>query len=465
MMYTIRPFFKLFLLAIPALAGLAVAFNLLTMRHTIDWRTGIQRCIKRWPVILAITVVCGILCMGYLWSGDPYNGSFKISYTYPNASKGMTPNGTPLNANEIFSDEVLEALLQRYPEWGDLSVDELRNAMYLDYVKQRSSVSPDDLYVSTEYIVNYISTDRTKSLNKDELMRALSEVYYDYFLSSYGRKTDLLEDDYSALSDLDYLDINRYFSSRAAILVKYMELCRGENRSFVSEVTGESFNSIQNKAQNFRNVSLERFKSYVLKYGVSVNRGQYISRLNFENRLEDVSYMKNLAAYSVRLAAIDRYDGDITRSVLVPTRDDAGEYYQSRTKIGTDYFANEANRFLGYATENQLTIETNNYHINCLVAANGGSRHREKTDEMVEALKSEIMAISDLAIKTIQDYDNQTSNGYINFTFQEKNAALYANIKKTLLYCGVLFCGMGAVLLTDHGLLKGRKRIHPAGNA
>ena len=456
-MFAIRPILKLLLLAIPAAAGVLVLYNLLTLHHSIDLRAGPQRLFRRLPAILALALVCALLCTGYLKTGEPYSGSFKISYTYPKASKGLTPNGTPLNVNEVFSEEVLDSLLQRYPEWK-LSADELKAALNINYVRQRSGMSADNLYVSTEYIVSYTATDRTQGLDKNELMRALSEVYYTYFVSTYGRKTDLLEGSYEELDELDYLDIKRYLSNRASMVIKYMELCGEENSKFVSEVTGESFNSVKDKVRNFQSVSLERFESYVLKYGISQDRKQYISRLNFENRLEDVEYMKNLAAYSVRLAGIARYDGDITRSVLVPTRDGTGEYYQSRTKIGTDYFANEANKFLQFATNNQLTIETNNYHIDCLAAAGGGASHKQKTDEMVEALKTELMDISRQAVMTVEDYDAKTSNGYISFTFQSGRVPLRSYIKKSGLYCAALVCGIGAVLVTDHGALEKRKR-------
>ena len=51
-MFAIRPIFKMLLLAVPAAIGAVVVFNLLTMKQSIDWRTGLQRCIKRLPAIL-----------------------------------------------------------------------------------------------------------------------------------------------------------------------------------------------------------------------------------------------------------------------------------------------------------------------------------------------------------------------------------------------------------------------------
>ena len=219
----------------------------------------------------------------------------------------------------------------------------------------------------------------------------------------------------------------------------------------------ESFDSIRDKARNFRDVSLERYKAYVLKYGISRDSGQYISRLNYENRLENMDYMKNLAAYRVRLAAIERYEGDITRAVLVPTRDENGEFYQSRTKIGTDYFANEADRHLDYATTNQLHIETNNYYIECLLAAQGNASHRQKADEMIESLKQEILTISQLAQATVEDFDAQTTNGYMSFAFSEDTADRRSDLKKTAMYVAASAGAWLAAVYTGTGRPKREK--------
>ena len=77
---------------------------------------------------------------------------------------------------------------------------------------------------------------------------------------------------------------------------------------------------------------------------------------------------------------------------------------------------------------------------------------------MVEALKTELMDISRQAVMTVEDYDAKTSNGYISFTFQSGRVPLRSYIKKSGLYCAALVCGIGAVLVTDHGALEKRKR-------
>ncbi len=432
-MYSIRPMIKLLLLLLPAVGGLLFAYNVLRQKQTMHIKEGIRRCIRVFPFVLTAAILSGAACFGYLRAGEPYAGSFKMSYTYPKASKGLTPNSTTLDVSEIFSEEVLEnAVLTG--RLGSLTPDEVKDTLSVQQVKQRGGVSVDALYVSTEYVVSYNASSRTAAQDKNVLMKTVADSYYEYFLSKYGRKTKMLENDALDLTGLDYLDIGSYLQRRISAVIAYMNMCQEENATFVSEATNESFASVRDKARNFQNVSLERYKAYVLKYGLSRDREQYISRLNYENRLTHVNYMKNLAAYSVRLAAIARYEGDITRAVLVPTRDETGEFYQSRTKIGTDYFADEADAHLKYATKNQLDIETNNYYIECLSRAAGDSVNQQKADEMVESLKKELALISHQAVETVKDYDAQTSNGYISFVFQEGGTWSGFGLKKTALY-------------------------------
>jgi len=444
---------KLLLYALPAFCFLLFALNLLRQRQSVGMAERFGKCMRAFPAVLIVSLLGGCLCVAYETAQEPYTVSFKMGYTYPKASKGLTPNSTTLDVNEIIGDEVLQKAIDS-GLLGNLTPEEIRDTLSIDNIKQRGSVSVDDLYVSTEYIISYQASDKTAFVNKDILVKTIADAYYDYFVTRYGRRTDVLEKDYSDLSGLDYLDSNTYLARQVNSVIEYMDMCSRENATFVSGVTGESFGSIKDKAVNFRDVSLERNKAYILKYGLSRDRDRYISRLNQENRTKNIEYMKDLAAYRVRLSAIDRYAGEITRSVLVPTRDDDGEFYQSRTKIGTDYFAEEANGYLKVATNSQLNIETNNYYIESLSAAAGGRAHQKKADEMVESLKSEILSISRQAAETVKDYDARTSNGYISFVLQEEKGYLGIGIRGMAVYMAALL----AAVYTGSGSEPGKRK-------
>ena len=97
-------------------------------------------------------------------------------------------------------------------------------------------------------------------------------------------------------------------------------------------MTGETFASLSQKISNF-DIDLERFSSFVLQNGLSKDSEAYKTRLDYQNRLLDTDHQKRLAAYDIRLEAIDMYDEQMARIVLVPTNDETQEFYMSKTKI------------------------------------------------------------------------------------------------------------------------------------
>lgn len=450
-MYDLRRLLQTIMMIVPALMAVLLLFQLLRKQNPLKIKDRLKRVMNLMPLLLIVTLVGGVISCAYQVTGINQQGQFRIGYNYPAASKGLTPNETKLDAEEILSEEVLQQAITNGKLEG-LETGDLRQALDIHNALQRSSVSADNYYLSTEYMVDYYATKTTQKYDCGQILKAVYEAYYDYFIDKYGRKTYVISDDFSELSDMDYLDVHTYLSRRATNIIDYMELCRKESPSFVSEKSQESFSSISKKASNFKDVSLERYHSYVLKYGLSKNKEQYISRLNYNNQMLNVRYMKNLAAYSVRLAAIDKYAGDITTAVLVPSRDDTGEFYQSRTKIGTDYFAQEADDYIDSATDRQLEIETNNYSIERLQAGTGGDTEKKKADSMLEALKKELVDLSALAVETVQDYDEQTLNDYMNVVYYTGGYGIKYTAVEAVKYAAIWFLLAFMIIFAGDGM-------------
>lgn len=459
-MYNLRTILNFIMTAIPVVLVLLILFRLLWKQNPVKFKDRLRRWVRVLPIILIVTIAGGAIAGVYQITGANLYGNFKIGYNYALASKGLTPNSTRLNADEILCDEVLENAISEGGLDG-LEVYDLKQALNVRNALQRNSVSTENYYLSTEYVVDYNATNATKRFDNETILKAVYDAYYNYFVEKYGRKTYTISQDFSEVSELDYLDLYTYFSTRITNIINYMTMCRNENSSFVSDETQESFDSISEKAQDFRDVSLERFYAYILKYGLSKDKEGYISRLNYDNQMLNVRYMKNLAGYSVRLSAIEKYAGDITKAVLVPSRDEAGEFYQSRTKIGTDYFAADANDALESATDRQLEIEQNNYCIERLEAGTGGDSELAKAEEMVEELKDSIIEISSLAVQTVEDYDQQTLDDYMNVSYAVENGGAAGVIMAIVKYGFALFvlCSVAALVGDDIKVRRKRRRL------
>lgn len=117
--------------------------------------------------------------------------------------------------------------------------------------------------------------------------------------------------------------------------------------------------------------------------------------------------MKHLTAYQVRLEAIDKYERDMASVVLVPTEDENREFYMSRTQIGVDYFAREAEERLSQATKEQLGIATNNYTITQMLNSTAEDAKYRQAEEMLSGLENELTYYAQLMKTTLLEYDKK----------------------------------------------------------
>ena len=167
----------------------------------------------------------------------------------------------------------------------------------------------DSLKIATEYRVHCSSDVLQYDIKPDELLSLLADVYYEYFLENYAENDQILNLDLGSLDDMDYMDVDDYLSMKAFELSSYIKNFGYEDSSFRMDDTGETFASLGEKIDNFSNVELERYRSFVLQNGLSTDKVDYSTRMDYENRLLQVKYEKNMAAYNVRLEAINLYDG------------------------------------------------------------------------------------------------------------------------------------------------------------
>ena len=338
--------------------------------------------------------------------------SIIIGFNYPEASNGLYPNKTKFNASEIIADEVLETAISN-GNMVNVSTEDLKKCLKVTPLKAGNSLSQDQTYISTEYELSYTASWDTRHLEPGVVVDMISHAYYEIFVDRYSRKTNILSLDEGDLEDIEYLDIASVYDAKMEELQDYATLLSYENASFRSETTGETFSSIAKKAQNFRSVQLERYEAYVLSHGLVKDQEQYIAKLNYDNKITSLDYLKIVAAHEVNLETIELYERDMATIVLVPTEDVDGKYYMSRTKIGVDYFADEAEKSMQYAADNQLDIETNNYAISQFQSITPTAAEEQNANAMLEALQEEYVSLSESLMQTIADYDKKTTNDYI----------------------------------------------------
>ena len=365
-----------------------------------------------WGILVCVIYVGCYLCVAYIQAR--VNNSITIGLNYAEASQGLNPNGTRFNTYDIIDDDVLTQAIED-GNLGDISVSQLRDTLSVVPLHAGESVSTEQYYVSTEYALVYNASLSTLTLDGRHVLQSVADAFNEQFLETYGRKTDVLEMDYSDVDEADYLDKVSLLSKKSSALQNYLWKCYSNGSNYVSE-DGETFSSLAQKIEDFHNVQLERLESYVLTNGLTQDRNRQLAKLNYKNLMLDIDYEKNTAAYDVRLETIDMYERDMATIVLVPTTDEDGEYYMSRTKIAVDNFANEADSYSQNAADLQLQISNNQYAIDQMENAEASEDAYSTADDMITSIETALSEYAARALDMVHDYDNETRGDYLVFT-------------------------------------------------
>lgn len=428
---TVAEILKYLLLAIPALCALGVLAALIAERNKniLDViQKGLPRLKKRAGFIVLVILVYFSVFLGMKQIKNRTEGTAVLGFHYPEASRGLNPNMTRFNASEILSDDVLETAIRK----GELSVtpEELQRSLRVEPVKAGDYISVDKYYISTEYALKYEATADTIHLDPARVLDMVSHAYYEKFAGEYARNTNLLNINEAEFSDCEYQELSDIMDVRAANIQTYAAMCAKEGTSFRSKKTGETFSSIEKKVENFREIQLERYQAFVLKHGLTKDKTNHLAKINYQNRILNKNYMKNLAYYQVRLDAIDMYERDIATIVEVPTYNNDGEFYMSRTKIGVDHFAEEAETFIQKASNLQLKIEKNNEAISGIQKGIGSEEISRQADEMVSSLVEEIEKLAKIMKETLEEYNTEMTRDYISITMPEMRFLAKYGVKK-----------------------------------
>lgn len=386
-----------------------------------------------------------IVAVAYAWGfmqidqiEDRYEGSITIRLKYAEASKGLTPNGTRFNTYDIISDEVLQTAIEA-GKMGDITPRQLRATLSVQPLAA-GSASAERYYVATEYVLIYKATQDTEHLNGMDVVQAVANAYADQFRQQYSRKTNVMTPDFSAVAELDYLDQVTMLDKYADGIADYLDMCSHESKTYVSS-DGETFSSLRSKVKNLAKVELERLRSHILVKGLSKNADQQISRLNYLNLIQDIKADKNTASYKIRLETIAMYERDLATIVLIPTRDETGEFYMSRTKIGVDIFADEAEDFSKDASKAKSVISTNNYAIRQLSSGSATAEDYAMADAMVQAICDNLHGYAQKGLAMIAKYDAKTTGEQLTLSLPEweRGMTKYAILTGGMCVCASLF--------------------------
>lgn len=314
----------------------------------------------RW--LFAVGVVCTLGFMFVLTTVKSFGASTTMSLNYEESVTGKTPNGARFSESEFLTQEYLEAILQATGLQDDLTTADLADCISISPTTSRIVTKEDDYYISSSY---YLSVKLPWTLwgkiTVQDFLDEICRVYLKRFTADYRvNATSLdIDDDYS---DMDYEEIGSYFSMMIDRVNNYLTVRNDQDGSYLS-ASGQSYSAIKKQVQNLQGYTLREYQSYIWEKGVAKNNFRCIDDLNELNRTLRWDEMSDSQKSAIYMTILDNYNNKMVSSVLIPTYDNDGAFYMSRTKIGIDDLALQANELLSSAVEAQKSIATNNTKV------------------------------------------------------------------------------------------------------
>lgn len=281
---------------------------------------------------------------------------------------------------------------------------------------QELAQNGEELFIATSYIISYDKNKELRGIKTDDIMDVLMNNYKEIFFTEYTENQTALKYDEIDFSEKEYLECSSYFECEAQRIKRYLFGRAEENGTYQSKTTGETFLSLEAEVDDFLNITLEKFSSFVRQNGLSKDKASYIGKLNYDNDLLTNNYNLLMGEHNIHLKAIDLYDAAITAAVLVPTVDEDNNFYMSRTKVGIDYQADLASETSEKANRVKMQIDDNSYVINQVNTAEASEGAGEKANAMLEEMINTIEDISERAIQTDKEYIQYKTNDYLRVT-------------------------------------------------
>ena len=216
-----------------------------------------------------------------------------------------------------------------------------------------------------------------------------------------------------------------------------------QDGSYLS-ASGQSYSAIKKQVQNLQGYTLREYQSYIWEKGVAKNNFRCIDDLNELNRTLRWDEMSDSQKSAIYMTILDNYNNKMVSSVLIPTYDNDGAFYMSRTKIGIDDLALQANELLSSAVEAQKSIATNNSKVTALEQLTE-SHEVQMAQAMVDNITRQLADIVSATRELDADCYAQRIRSYLMFSEPQMSFLQRYNVKRSVmlaaLVCAVCYLG------------------------
>lgn len=408
------------------------------------------------PILIILIAAVALAGVYFLWDSQK-TASTKMSLNYEESAYGLNPNSTRFYVYDIKDPEVVKGMLTYSgidPDTVDL--DEVTNCITVRATNTKaiseSTTQEESYFISTTYRISMTKPSQIKDVDVRVLLSFLCKSYKDYFYSTYTENRSILEFDIEQFDDREYMVIADLFDMKAQQFEKYLNTRVKQSKSYTDEESDETFKSLVQKVDDIRKYDIENYRSFVKEAGCSYDKTNYIRSLEYENRVKNIDYSKDMAAYTVNNEGIKMYNEALINVVLIPSVDNQkNTYYMSRTKTGMDYMAKQADDFLLTAQDTAKDIKYNKEVIGKMKDGANKAADIKKANSMIGDINKKFSELSKQVESVDKSYVKYRTKDYL--TFKSTNESLMQRVQpvKLLLFAlGLLFVIFVAIWLRMH---------------
>ncbi|MBR3741892.1 MAG: hypothetical protein IKN04_15805 [Clostridia bacterium] len=360
-------------------------------------------------ILMFSIVFVAAFCI-YFYVQSHQKASAILTFTYPNASEGLYPNGTYFNAYNIFTDEVIEDAIRNAGLEGNVNP---RNLMNEISIRPRNNAS----LIATQFIVSYEAgqNDNLGAVSANGLLNSLIYSYIGHFHEIYSNDQFVLIFNVDNDENLEYLDLINYYNMSLNQMQKYLSSQQSSDKDFISS-DGISFQDLINIIERYRISTLKEIKSIISERGVTSDQGTYMERLNYriQNLTNNYDYNRKLQKLYKKI--LQDYESRLTSVVFIPSLDSERKFYMSKTKIGIDILALNATTYEESSEEIQRQINQTEQFIAMIKNKENTSMSISNTarvDNLIAEMKSQLEATMNTIRKVEKEFSQYKNHSYV----------------------------------------------------
>lgn len=395
--------------------------------------------------------------------------SIDVSLNYDGAQYGLTPSQGRFDINKIKSDEVIEAAIKKTGD-KNLTVENVKPRITIDAKMPKSAVDKTITaiseggsysYTPAEFVVYYSQKKKYGKNYTIDFLNALAESYKEFFAKTYSDKNVVLKfDESNEYAGDDYDEICEILTNKVNSMINYLGEKQENGVDFVSNDTGCKYSDLITSLINIRDINIEKLSAYIQQNKISKDKNMFLNKKRYLIDSESRNYDYLKGASDISNASLGIYDARISGVAFVPTLDEDNEFYMGRTKTGIDNLSKMSYQNGKRATDVKKTIDDYQDQYNKFEqAAESTEEMHENAQSIIADIEENLNEISDLAIRTDNEYIAKKNNNYLTVTSLNKyKISLVSWVKKIIIFSIILIVAIRLLRVAKRIILRRVKK-------